>query len=264
MSGGDSTARETMDTPEHPMSIWLEASRASVGRHALLLLSERDGQRSGVLASLQAIARGHYVPPERMARYVEVLGAPRAALLLREHLPTTTIARSADAGEILATEVVEHHLGFVVPIRRLRWKDGREVALRGDDVIGVDGALGALRLLKGEAKSRARLSARVVEEAGEALDRNRGRPTPHTVLFIADRLRELGDDGLAEALENAVLSGFHGVPIEHMVFVLAGNSVEALLRGHLEAASGRRLVRRAVGLRIPDHSEFIASLFEEP
>ena len=41
-------------------------------------------------------------------------------------------------GEILATEAVPAIVPtFQVPIKRLRWLDGRESALRGEDVIGI-------------------------------------------------------------------------------------------------------------------------------
>lgn len=261
MRHGDSSALEPTGSAEHPFSAWLEATQRPVGRHALLLLAERNGRRNGVTADLRAVVRGHYLPPETMARRVESLGAPTAAALLREHFPTTTRARSADVGEILATEVVEQHLGFSVPIRRLRWKDGRDMALRGDDVIGIRDADDGLTFLKGEAKSRATLSASVVAEAGQALDQAKGRPTRHSVIFIADRLRDEEEDELAEKLETALANGFRGNPIEHMVFVLSGNSVETLLQAHLENVARRRRVRHAVGLRIRDHGRFIASMY---
>jgi hypothetical protein len=63
---------------------------------------------------------------------------------------------SGELGEILATELVEEMMDYEVPVRRLRYKDGREMALRGDDFIGIRvNAAGNLHLLKGESKSRA-------------------------------------------------------------------------------------------------------------
>ncbi len=41
-------------------------------------------------------------------------------------------------GEILATEFIEFQTEFRIPVRRLRYKDGREMALRGDDFLGVN------------------------------------------------------------------------------------------------------------------------------
>lgn len=246
----------------HPVRQWLEGTTAGVGRHSLRVLVERDGCRSEVLDNLRELVRGHYVDPKITARRISSLGALETAALLREHFPTGKKARSGDLGEVLATELAELELNYDVPIRRLRWKDGREMALRGDDIIGVArDNKGKLLLLKGEAKSRAALSTATLDEAGRALDSDRGRPTRHSVLFVAERLRERAQDALAEELEEAVLASFRGVPIAHMLFVLTGGSPEGLLKAHLNNAATKRRVKHGIGVRITDHAEFIDLLF---
>lgn len=259
-------AKGTTATPvapaTHPIFRWLNVATVGVGRHSLWALIERNGSRSSVLDELRELVRGHYVDPKTTAKRLAALGAPKTAKLLREHIPTKKKARSGDLGEIFATEVAEQHLKYVIPIRRLRWKDGREMALRGDDLIGIArDKTSKLFMLKGESKSRATVSSAVVEEAGTALDGDRGRPTRHSVLFVAERLREQGDDALAEKLEDAVLESFRGIPVAHLLFVLTGSSPKSLLSTHLTAAAKKRRVRHAVGLQIPDHGQFIELLF---
>lgn len=200
--------------------------------------------------------------PQKTAKRIASLGASKTAALLREHVPNRKNARSGDLGEVLATELTEQALHYHVPIRRLQWKDGREMALRGDDIIGVArNNKDELLLLKGESKSRATLSTAVLDEAGRALDRDRGRPTRHSVLFVAERLRELGKDDLAEELEEAVLASFRGISVAHMLFVLTGGSPKKLLETHLKGAAKKKLLRHAVGVRIKDHAKFIELLF---
>lgn len=248
---------------EHLLSRWLTVATADIGRHSLRVLTERDGSRSSILDDLRELVRRHYVDPELAAKRIASLGAPKTAALLREHVPTTKKARSGDLGEVLATELAELGLKYDVPIRRLRWKDGREMALRGDDIVGVArGSKYELLLLKGESKSRATLSTAVLNEAGEALDSDRGRPTRHSVLFVAERLRELGRDDLAQELEEAVLASFRGISVAHMLFVLTGSPPKNLLGAHLKAASKKRRLRHAVGVHIKNHAEFIELLFE--
>jgi len=208
------------------------------------------------------MVRGHYVDPEHTAKRVASLGAPKTAALLRAYVPTGKKARSGDLGEVLATEIAEQLLEYNVPIRRLRWKDGREMALRGDDIIGVArGENDELLLLKGEAKSRATLSTAVLDEAGVALDSARGRPTRHSVLYVAGRLRDFGRDDLAEELEEAALASFRGTPVAHMLFVLTGGPPKDLLKTHLVRSARKKRVRHAVGVRIMDHADFISLLF---
>jgi hypothetical protein len=221
-------------------------------------MTELPGVRAGVLDEVRDIVRLHFVSPEIAAKRLAALGAPKTAQLLREHLPTTKTARSGDLGEILATEIAEQTLKFNVPIRRLRWKDGREMALRGDDIVGIRlAAKGKLEFLKGESKSRVALSSGVVDEAGAALDRDGGRPTRHSVLFVAERLRELGDDALAARLENAVLASFSGSRVEHLLLAVTGGNPKSFLNDHLTAASHKKRTRHAVGVRIVDHGALL-------
>ncbi len=232
-----------------------------VGKHHLHVMTEVAGARATVLGELRNVVRSHYVSPDVTAKRLAELGAPKTAKLLREHLPTTKTARSGDLGEVLATEVAEQTLQFSVPIRRLRWKDGRNMALRGDDIVGIRPAAGMLDFLKGESKSRTALAASVLDEAGSALDSNRGRPTRHAVLFVAERLRELGRDALAEQLEAAVLESFARRKVEHMLFALTGSDPTNLLNAHLTAAASKMRTRHAVGVQIAEHAAFIETLF---
>lgn len=258
----DQAVAASPEPATHVLTRWLATSSSMVGKHPLHLLSEVPGARDCVLDDFRQLVRSHYVAPELTAKRLTELGAPKTAQLFREHIPTTKAARSGDLGEVLATEIAEQTLRFSVPIRRLRWKDGRNMALRGDDIVGVRIAVnGSLEFLKGESKSRATLSTAVLDEAGRALDRDDGRPTCHAVLFVAERLRELGDDSMAARLENAVLEGFSGRRVDHLLFALTSGSPENLLNAHLTGASISKRMRHAVGVRIVDHGAFIDLLF---
>ncbi len=246
----------------HVLKRWLTSHAADIGRHSLILMSERDGARSSILDDLRTAVRSHYVDPGLIAKRLASLGASRTAQLLQEQLPTTKTARSGDLGEILATEIAEQHLQYTVPIRRLRWKDGRNMPLRGDDIIGLARERkNKLVFLKGESKSRAALSTAVLDQAGAALDSDRGRPTRHSVLFVAERLREQEKDDLAQELEEAVLQSFKTTRVEHLLFALTGSNPEKLLKDHLKAGAKKLRRRHAVGVWIKDHGKFIEDLF---
>lgn len=139
------------------------------------------------------------------------------------------------------------------------------MALRGDDIVGIRvDAKGKLAFLKGESKSYAALKSAVVDKAAEALDRDRGRPGRHAVLFIATRLRESGnaaDAVLAARLEAAVVASFSDSEVEHLLLALTGSNPNSFLTSHLQAASKKKRPRHAVGVRIADHGGFISKLF---
>lgn len=246
----------------HPFSEWLDPQTTKVGRHSLLLLEEVEDERNEILKLLPDLIQTHYVDSDITAKRIASLGKPKTAKLLKEYLPHKKRSRSGDIGEIFATEIAEQHLNYDIPIKRLRWKDGRDMALRGDDLIGVArDTNGKLRLLKGESKSRVNLSASVINQAAKALDGDRGRPTSHSVLFVASRLREAGQDDLAEELEDAVLNSYKGIPIAQLLFVLTQRSPETLLNAHLAGIRRKTKVRHAVGLHITDHGKFIELVY---
>jgi hypothetical protein len=147
----------------------------------------------------------------------------------------------------------------------LRYKDGREMALRGDDFIGVRvDQNGNLYLLKGEAKSRGNLGRRTVEEARTALSRESGRPTPTSLLFVADRLLENDDEkaALGRKIRNeVVLKAVPAARIDHMLFTMSGNATPEALVEDLAAASDDRR-QTVVHLRIEDHQHFIRISYE--
>ncbi len=259
-------AKKPVPASPHVLKSWLSTTSSSVGKHPLHVMTEHVGARTVVLDDVRAVVRTHYVSPKIAAQRVADLGAPATAKVLRQLLPKTKTARSGDFGEVLATEIAEQTLGFIVPVRRLRWKDGRNMALRGDDIVGirVDAKGNLLTLLKGESKSYAKLTNAVLEKAAEALDRDRGRPGRHAVLFIATRLRETENDesaALATKLEEAVIAGFSETAVEQFLFVVTATDPTALLMSHLKAGFKKKLPRHAVGVLISDHANFIKLLF---
>ena len=244
------------------LSCWLKEAKISVGKHDLTVLAEIRESREFVSSELRETVRDHYMSPEMWSRRLEDLGAPETAKMLNELLPKSKRARSGDTGEILATEVAEQELGYTVPVRRLRWKDGREAALRGDDIVGVaQDSNGKVQFLKGESKSRAKLQSSVISEAAKALDAHKGRPNRHSVLFVASRLRERGEDELATELEVATLESFLGYDIEHLLFVISGNDPLSYLENHLTRVKRKGRKRYAIGIQINNHADFIRDLF---
>jgi hypothetical protein len=203
----------------------------------------------------------HYAESGRIASILADLGKSKAAEYLASKLPTSKKARSGDLGEIIGAAYVERELGYGV-IARFRWKDHREMAMRGDDVIGFRIAeSGSVEFLKGEVKSRASLKTKTVTEADEALQRDNGLPSPHTLAFVADRLFEQDQNALASLIDKALLSDrIAQGQVEQLLFTFTGNNPCNILRGNTEAYEGE-IRRRAVGLQVPEHQAFIEAVY---
>jgi Cap4 SAVED domain len=244
---------------------WCLSVDEPVGSHFRRVMT---GQTANIATGIQATAAivpGHYASEEQVARALVRLGKPAAAALIEGKLPTTKAIRSGDLGEIYATEWIDAHSGgYRAPIKRLRWKDHRNMAMRGDDVIGIlqDADTKRLKFLKTEAKSRVTLTAQVLAEARAGLDKDGGLPSAHALSFISARLLELDQLRLADAVDDALLK--HGIPIQnvrHLLFTFTGNAPEALLTSSLQAYPGP-INQWGIGLRVEGHATFVGAVYD--
>ena len=247
---------------------WCVPTKERDNRKFFWTYVEKDGGRNEVQDDLATTIRSHYDRLERIAEDVDRLGYKVAAEILSEAMPQSSRGRSGDLGEILATELVEEEIGLRVPVRRLRYKDGRNMAMRGDDFIGAgyDGKGEKLWLLKGEAKSNKVLGKSTVESARKVLNRDSGRCTPDSLLFVANRLLEsddADDNTLGRSLRDEVgLKSLRADRIDHMLFTVSGNGPHASLKKDLEAASTNR-DQYVVNIHVEDHQDFIAAIYQE-
>lgn len=247
---------------------WCDSTKEQEQRKYYWIYVEKDGGRDDIRDDLAEIIRSHYDRLERIVEDVSRLGYKVAAKILSEAMPQTSRSRSGDLGEILATELVEEEIGLRVPVRRLRYKDGRNMAMRGDDFIGAgyDGNGEELWLLKGEAKSNRVLGKATVTSARKVLNRDNGRCTPDSLLFVANRLLESqdpDDNELGRSLRDEV--GLKLLPadrIDHMLFTMSGNGPHASLKKDLDATSTNR-DHYVVNIHIEDHQDFIAAMYQE-
>lgn len=247
---------------------WCAGKKEKTKRKRYWTYSEKLGGRAAIRDDLAETIRSHYDRLERIAEDVERLGYPVAAKILSEAMPQTPKGRSGDLGEILATELVEEEIGLRVPVRRLRYKDGRNMAMRGDDFIGAGygGADQKLWLLKGEAKSNKVLGKATVTSARKVLNRDNGRCTPDSLLFVANRLLESndpGDNALGRSLRDEVgLKSLRADRIDHMLFTVSGNGPHASLKEDLDDTATVR-DQYVVNIHVEDHQDFIAAMYQE-
>jgi hypothetical protein len=246
-----------------PFSDWCDESEQTVGNHQLCLLTAMAAQLNAGRDAVALAVPTNYASEERIADLLDRLGKPASASFIRQKLPVGPQIRSGDLGEILATEYVAEQAVYAVPIRRLRWKDHRNMAMRGDDLIGVhipeEGP--PLEFLKCETKSRATLPAATLGEARIALDKDGGLPAPHALSFVADRLRETGNVGLANMIDNAQLrDGILPGQVCHLLFVFCGNNPRNLMNINLQGYGGA-VSQTYVGLTVAAHQQFIRDVY---
>lgn len=246
------------------VSGWCDRKDQKVNGHDLTVLTGLAAKLGIARDELAAAVPTHYAAEERIARILSRLGKKSAAEYVRQKLPKSKSIRSGDLGEIIGSEYIEESTDYEVAVNRLRWKDHREMAMRGDDVIAIQLAAGSKpHFLKGEIKSRAALSGTVIVEARRALRKSNGRPSAHALSFIADRLHGEGENALGDAVDDAQLKdGIALSQVAHLLFTFSGNDPLQLLERHLQKYNGK--VRQlAVGLHIANHQKFIRGVYEK-
>ena len=244
---------------------WCDSADTPLGNHHVRVMTGRPADAAtGIQATATAVP-AHYAAEERIAAAFARLGKVATAQMITDLLPQTPQIRSGDLGEIYATEWIDAHSGYRAPIKRLRWKDHRNMAMRGDDVIGMtlDPATQRLRFLKTEAKSRIDLRAQTLQEARTGLDKDGGLPSSHALSFISARLMELGTDApLVDAIDEALYR--HGIPpesVRHLLFIFSGNSPQALLTQALQAYPGP-IGQWGIGLHVNGHAAFVGAIYD--
>tara|TARA_R110001583_G_scaffold5768_5_gene30625 strand:+ start:1466 stop:2227 length:762 start_codon:yes stop_codon:yes gene_type:complete len=214
--------------------------------------------------ALIGVLPDYYVDPQSIAGTLARLGKTAAAQKLLTKIPEVKKIRSGDIGEVLTSDYIEEATDFTVPIRKLRWRDHRNMAMRGDDVIGifVDQQQGTIKFLKAEAKANKALSRKVLQEARAELDLDEGFPAPHALEFVAERLRETGNQALSDLIEKVQLvDGIRANQVEHLLFTFTASNPATLQKETFDAYNGN-IKQTSVGFRVTDHQELIAGVYQ--
>lgn len=242
---------------------WCARKDSQVSKHSIISFDADPSKVAQGIDAVAAVVPGHYASASRVARILGRLGKPATAEYVRTKLPAGARSRSGDIGEILAIGFVGEFTGYNTGIVKLRWKDHREMPMRGDDILAIRvGGDSKVRYLKGEVKSRAYLGKTTVAEARQALVSNHGRPTPHALAFLSDRLFETGQTVLSDLIDEQIKARIAKGQTAHLMFVFSGNDATRLLADDL-AAYTDTILQRAVGVRVAGHQDFIKQVYEQ-
>lgn len=243
---------------------WCVESGIPVPNHELRLITAEPASYGHAVNVVADIIPNYYAAPKRIADILKKFGKTAAAAFVEQKMPTTTAIKSGDLGEILCLAYVIESSPYKYGIKRLRWKDHRNMSMRGEDILAfsLDPKGQNLKVLKGEVKSRATMTTKVIEEARASLSSNQGLPSPHATSFLADRLYEAGEQALCDALDTALLKvGLDASQVTHMLFTFSGNDPSALLKKNLNGYAGT-VPQVYVALHVSQHQVFIKDVFD--
>jgi hypothetical protein len=239
---------------------WTALTKHDQNGYGISLLEVTNNDEA--VKQLAVVVPSHFT--SNYAKILERLGKPHAAKYLSEKLPTSKSIMSGDLGEIIATEYIKSNTEFETPIKRVRWKDHRNMSMRGDDAIGVyfpDNGTGDIAFLKMESKSRRNLSKSVVDTARGALESYEGRPSPHSLGFVADRLYEMGEEEKADQIilfQSKI--DIDDEQVEHMLFTYSANNPESYLKAD-QTSCKSNYYQNTVGIYSTSHTLIINTVF---
>lgn len=236
----------------------------TVGSHCFKKIALNADEFGNLVAQLVAVVPDYYVDPKSIASTLLRLGKHASAQKLLMKLPEVKKIRSGDIGEIITTDYIEEQTSYSVPIKKLRWKDHRNMAMRGDDVIGVliEQPSQRIKFLKAEAKSVQQLSTAVLEKARQELDLDDGLPAPHALEFVAERLRETGNQALADMIEKAqLIDGIRSNQVEHLLFTFTSSNPNRLQKDAFDSYNGT-VRQTSVGFQVSNHQELISNVYQ--
>jgi hypothetical protein len=223
------------------------------------LYVERPGTRTAGLSVLKKLIAEHFVGEVTI---VQAGGYKKAAEVIANSLPSSKQTQSGDLGELLATEYVNAETAFVVPLNKLRWKADRQMAMHGNDVIGVDINAKPVRVLKCECKSRVKFSDDAAEKAATDLDKHDGRPNPSTLAFITKRLYEEKRDDEAKVFQDLQCKGsITAKNVTHMIFALSGNDPAKSL-ATAPKSKHKGMTRENAAIIVDDHGTFVTAVYK--
>ena len=228
------------------------------------LLTLKPEEFNNLKNALINVLPDYYADPQSISGTLARLGKNAAAQKLLTKIPEVKKIRSGDIGEVLTSDYIEESTDFTVPIRKLRWRDHRNMAMRGDDVIGifVDQQQQTIKFLKAEAKANKALSRKVLQEARAELDLDEGLPAPHALEFVAERLRETGNQALSDLIEKVQLvDGIRANQVEHLLFTFTASNPATLQKESFDAYDGN-IKQISVGFRVTEHQELIAGVYQ--
>lgn len=245
------------------LSDWASPTSEDILEHNLTILCPTNEKIAEGINWAASTVPKHYISTNEIIDILNSCGKTVVAETVKAKLPETKRARSGDLGEIFGTEYARQELKYVL-VNRSIWKDHRELAMRGDDIIGVmKSPNGSISFLKGEAKSRERLSKSILNEAERKLYDDRGLPSPHSLSWTASRLSEQNEKTLSRAIRNMMLkTSIRPSDVTHLLFVFCGNDPHDLLTKHTKDCHSE-FKRIVVGLHIAQHHKFIADVFNE-
>jgi hypothetical protein len=162
--------------------------------------------------------------------------------------PKSEITQRGNCAEIILAEYIKSTSLLEMLVYRLRYNTNIEQSMKGDDVLLLDSADLRRKIIVGEAKFRTTPNKTVVKEITKGFGTKK---LPLSLPFLAQVMRDRGDDELADSLEDLNAEMHHSeVPIVNVGLLLSNENASRYIDLHGDC-DNESLILLSLGLEDP-------------
>lgn len=226
-------------------------------------LSEHEGSRQEAVEIISEWLIKHHVDDrtllrqkKKRERILEKYGLDEY-LNQQQLLPHAEKTMRGNCAEVILTEYLQASSKLSLLVYKLRYNPNVNQSIKGDDVLLFQLENLFEKVILGESKFRKVPSQAVVAEITD--DFGKELKLPLSILFVANRLSENGEEELADALEDLNIEMRNGkVPVVNVGFLLSNHNTESNVERHL-TSENPNFVMLSLGIENPE--ELIAVSF---
>lgn len=181
----------------------------------------------------------HHVTDARMARIErkkQLLDKHGFAKYMEGKAPfpiKSATTQKGNLGEIILAEYLTETSGLEILVYKLRYNPNVEQSMKGDDLLLFDKQNIQNRVIMGEAKFRTVKSKQALDDIIESLSK---KNLPISLTFVSDRLDEMGDDVLANEIDD-LITNLHTkkTPVTYVGFYHSEASIHTTIEKNLNS-----------------------------
>lgn len=226
-------------------------------------LGEIEGMRQYAIEQVADWIIKHHIPDttiNRLKRKREMIIKKYGLdeyLNQQQMLPVADKTMRGNGAEIIFAEYLQASTPLQILLYKLRYNPNVSQSIKGDDVLLFNKENLHERVLLGESKFRKIPNKAVIEEITDEFGKK--LKLPLSILFVANRLSELGEEEMADELEELNIDVKRGkVPVTNIGFLLSNHNTAANVERHL-FSENPDFIFLSLGLEQPD--EFISQCF---
>lgn len=211
-------------TGTHPFAVSLlsmDGTTVSGVDHRNLL---GNGHNEVFLDCMVPALQNHHISPGALERRRELIQSLRNANvpIPRSPYPQSSTTQKGNFAEVFLAEYLRSTTDAQIPVYRLRYNPNVEQSMKGDDVLLFDMDSDPVRIIVGEAKFRSTPNRQAVIDAIDGLVRSNSAGLPVSLMFVAERLFEEGNNDIAKKVQDcAILFATNDLRIDYVGLLMS-------------------------------------------